>query len=309
MKAQDLKTQVTAQIIEDLKALEATPNAWKRPWTLLHTPHNLTTGKAYKGINVLLLSMQARLKGYNSGGWCTYKQAQALGGQVRKGEKSSCVLFYSQVTKRERSDRDEDEQGTYSMAKTFQVFNFDQIDDLEPELLPECGENRRLQGSLTERLLKPLGAKLEIAGEQPCYRPGEDLIRMPIPDLFFDQSYAPTLLHELGHWTGHKSRCARDLEGRFGDAKYAAEELVAELVSAHMMARLGLRHPEASSEHTKQHASYIKSWIRLLEGDDNALFKADGLAQQAIGFIEQRLGNPLESLLQGYEENAHEQAA
>lgn len=293
MKTQELKDQVTHNIITALEELEQNPAQWQRPWDLLTTPHNLTTGTPYRGINVLLLSLAAQEGGYPTGRWCTYKQAQDLGAQVRKGEKSVQGIFYSNVKKKGAAD---DEDNFYRMAKTFRVFNEAQIDGLEAVELPKCAKNQAQASELTARLLEPLGVALVALGDQPCYVPSKDELRMPRVEQFEAGAFARVLFHELGHWTGHATRCARDLSGRFGQEAYAMEELVAELFSAHMMARLGLdQSEEGLSEHRQAHATYLKSWIAVLKQDNQAIFTADAMAQRAIGFIEEQLGQSLES--------------
>lgn len=293
MTTQDLKDQVTQGLITALEELEHNPAQWQRPWDLLTTPHNLTTGTPYTGVNVLLLSLAALEGGYPTGRWCTYKQAQDIGAQVRKGEKSVQGIFYSHIKKKGAQD---DEDSFYRMAKSFRVFNAAQIDGLEELELPECEQNQAQASELTARLLKPLSVAMVTQGDQPCYVPSEDIVRMPRVEQFETGAFARVLLHELGHWTGHATRCARDLSGRFGQEAYAIEELVAELFSAHMMARLGLADGEKGlSAHRQAHATYIKSWIRVLKRDSQAIFTADAMAQRAIGFIEERLGQSLEA--------------
>jgi len=294
MTIQDLKDQVTQGLITAIEELEHNPAQWQRPWDLLQTPHNLTTGKPYRGINVLLFSLAALEAGYTTGGWCTYKQAQDIGAQVRKGEKSVQGIFYSQIKKK---GADKDEDSFYPMAKSFRVFNAAQIDGLEELDLPECAKNKAQASELTARLLKPLGVVMVTQGDQPCYLPHQDVILMPRVEQFKPNAFARVLFHELGHWTGGRGRSERALGARWGqDDGYAMEELVAELFSAHMMARLGLDDGEEGlREHRQAHATYLKSWLSVFKRDSQAIFTADALAQRAIGFIEERLGQSLEA--------------
>ena len=104
---------------------------------------------------------------------------------------------------------------------------------------------------------------------------------MPTSEAFQDAvAYYATLAHEVTHATGHASRCARDLKGRFGEDAYAAEKLVAELGTAFICADLALA-PEPRSDH----AAYVASWLKLLRGDKRATLTAAAKAQAAADWM------------------------
>ena len=131
-----------------------------------------------------------------------------------------------------------------------------------------------------QEFIAKLGASIRHGGNVAAYAPSQDVILMPHREQFeSDAHYLATSLHEHGHWTGHKSRLDRDLAGRFGDAAYAAEELIAELTAAFLCAALSipgqLRHPE-----------YIASWLKVLGGDNRAIFTASGKATAAAQYLE-----------------------
>jgi antirestriction protein ArdC len=167
------------------------------------------------------------------------------------------------------------------MLKTYTVFNFEQI-EWDPEHMPKGIELKDInpEAACAEAacLIKKTGATIKHGGGRAFYRSSDDFIGMPEPGAFEDaNAYWATLLHEVTHWTGHASRCARDLQNRFGDEKYAAEELVAEMGSAFLCTDLGI-------QGKIQHASYVSNWIKVLRNDKYALFTAARLAREAVAF-------------------------
>ena len=276
MKTSDLYQHVTNSII---KTLEEGTAVWIRPWKTSRVskgsimPHNFATGRPYSGINVPILWCRAADNGYAEHSWLTYQQATGAGGQVRKGEKSCTVVFTKKLAFKE-----EDDTGRkVSMLRQFYVFNVAQIDGLkEPEIKPELPEAREAN---TETFIQKTAAQIKHGGNKACYIPSLDFVALPEFNQFRSpQHYYATALHELGHWSGAKHRLDRDLQGRFGTRKYAAEELVAELTAAFLCAHLGI-------EGELRHAEYIKSWIELLKHDDRAIFTASSKALQAADYL------------------------
>lgn len=276
MKTIDLYQHVTDGII---KSLEAGTVPWTRPWKSSRAvkgsvmPHNFATGRPYSGINVPILWSRAADNGYDEHSWLTYQQATAAGGQVRKGEKFCTVVFTKKLTFKEEDDTTR----KASMLRQFFVFNVAQIDGLkEPEIKPETPEAREAK---TEAFIKETGAQIQHGGNKACYIPSLDFVALPEFNQFRSpQHYYATALHELGHWSGAESRLDRDLQGRFGTRKYAAEELVAELTAAFLCAHLGI-------EGELRHAEYIASWIELLKHDERAIFTASSKASQAADYL------------------------
>lgn len=274
--------QITAAII---RKLEQGTRPWVKPWRGVPVSRPLRScGTPYRGMNTFWLWMIAEAAGFMSPYWMTYRQCQKLGGQVRKGEKSTIAIFYKSYDK--QVERDDGEEGTESrrVLKAYAVFNADQCDVLpemyraEPEFEPvePAGREQRLDAFFSR-----VGAQLRHQGSEAYYEPVPDRITMPPPVLFdgYDHYYA-TLAHELSHWTGHSSRLGRDLKNRFGSDSYAAEELVAELSAAILGAELGL--PVAHLDH---HASYIAHWLELLNSDDRAMLTAAAKAEEAASLI------------------------
>lgn len=284
----DIHGEITQQIIA---AIEAGAGNFQMPWhqagTGLTRPVNALTGNTYRGINVLSLWVSAQIGNYSCGIWGTYRQWAEIGAQVRKGEKSSLVVFYKDLEiDRVDPDTGETEADTIFIAKPSPVFNADQVDGFTPSAQPP----RR---DLTERVdavehfITATRAQILHGGPSAFYRPATDHIQMPERDRFFGsptsnptEAYYSTLLHELTHWTGHTSRLNRDLKPRFDKRAYAMEELVAELGAAYLCADLAI-----ALEARKDHADYIADWLAALRSDPKAIFTAAAAASRATDFL------------------------
>lgn len=247
-------------------------------------PVNHATGVPYSGINVALLWAAAQAKGVERNEWLTFKQAQALGGSVRKGSKGVLCAFFRKLEVRDPAQpggSEDAEARSVAMLKPFWVFNVADVDGLpavEQGGTPGAAFDPIVRA---EALLIRSGVPIEWAGTRAFYRVLTDTIHLPSRERFASpvNAYA-VALHELVHSTGHASRLAREFGTRFGTEAYAFEELVAELGSAMLVAHLAL--PGARLEH---HASYIESWLRLLKRDPGAIFAASRLAGAAFRFI------------------------
>ena len=269
-----------------LAALEAGTKPWVRPWNPdaaggPQAPFNPTTGKHYRGINVLILGMSPRAFVTADPRWMTYQQAKENDWQVRKGEKSTTIFFYKPL---EVDDAEaKDGVRTVSVLKQYAVFHASQVDGIPAFIAPTVEEAPWQKPEAADLIMGNSGAVLRTGGGRAFYSPATDHIQLP-PESAFNgpHEWAATALHELGHWTGHKSRLDRDLSGRFGSASYAQEELRAELASAFLGAVLGL------PTDIPQHASYIGSWIEKLKQDKREIFHAAADAQKiadmALGF-------------------------
>lgn len=265
--------------------LQAGVRPWIRPWSAAGSTRPLRAcGTPYRGINTVWLWMAAEAAGYVSPSWLTYRQAQLLGGQVRKGERGTIAVFYKAYSK-EIADCDTGlvEREARRVLKSFTVFNACQIDGLPdaffpvPAPLPEP-TTRDLD---LDTFFTRIPAKLRHFGCEAFYEPLADRITMPDPSSFKDRDhYRATLAHELSHWTGHGSRLGRSLAGRFGSDAYAVEELIAELSAAMLGAELGL--PVAHLDH---HASYVASWLKVLKSDSRAILTASAKAEEASGLL------------------------
>lgn len=284
----DLYADVTAKIVAEL---EAGRFPWAQPWATrgeaatiaAGLPKNAATGAAYSGINILLLWGAAIENGFESQVWLTFKQAQALGGAVMKGERGSMVAYADKFIPKGELERVAKEGGDANFVpflKRYWVFNAAQCEGLpegvaEPaKPLPECETIPR-----AESLIRATGADFRIGGDRAFYVPREDFIRVPPQPAFFEPiNYYRTCFHELGHWTGHASRLNREFKGRYGSHAYAREELVAELSSAFVCASLAITP-------TVRHADYLGSWLEVLKEDNRAIFNAASLASKAADYI------------------------
>lgn len=271
MKTSELYAAVTNQIISELEA-GAVP--WTKPWKgggLGSLPANAATKRTYNGINIPILWHAADTRGYPTQRWMTFQQALELGACVRKGEKSTHIVFTKKITV-----KDKEEERKVGFLRAYSVFNVAQIDGLPDEVSPSA--EKPPEGA-TQLFIDATKADIRIGGDKAYFVPTLDFIAMPAPSMFNAvSSYYATALHELGHWSGHKSRLDRDLKSRFHEREYAAEELIAELTSAFLCAHLGV-------VGELRHAGYIDTWIQLLKHDDRAIFTAASKASQAADFL------------------------
>lgn len=305
----DLYQLVTDKVVAALKK-GAPP--WKRPWRSARhgqtgggmLPTNALTGNRYSGVNVLLLWMAAEEAGYGLNRWLTYRQAQQLGGQVRKGELSTLAVIYKDWQK-PAEDKDGnrlyDHEGnplmeTVPMLKANPLFNVAQCDGLPAHLtalpaavsapIPEENSGT-VSADISERVLTILNATgvtvISAAQDRAYYAPYLDRIVMPLTSQFFTEAdYWATLLHEMVHSTGHADRLNR--EGitapgrRFGDPVYSAEELVAEMGSAFLCAQLNVLGEV-------NHEGYVGHWLDILRADKRALFRACSQARKASEWL------------------------
>lgn len=283
----DIYTRVTDRIISDL---ENGVRTWLKPWSAEHTAGRISrslrhNGIPYQGMNILLLWRESLEKGYVAPIWITFKQAQELGGHVRKGEKGSLVVYANKLTRTETDDKGEEIEKQIPFMKGYSVFNVEQIDGLpahyygKPENLLPLSE--RLDHA--ERFIANTGVTVQHGGNSAYYSPAKDLVQIPPFEAFKDrESYYATILHELIHSTSHKSRLDRSFNTkRFGDNGYAREELVAELGAAFLSADLGIT-PEIRDDH----AAYLAHWLKVLQEDKRAIFSAAAHAQRAADYLQ-----------------------
>ncbi len=232
--------------------------------------HKLVTDKIIKLIEVnetLLWVAQQELQ-FSTCEWLTYKQAQYQGLQVRKGEKATPVVFYKTLSIK---DLETDEDKNIPLLKTYSVFNRDQLDGEEPE------NNDIPTQQNIESYIDNIPFIAEIG--EPAFYPALDIVKMPNIDKFqTSDSYYSIHFHELVHWTGHPTRLDRVQSTDKNTKEYAFEELIAELGSAFLSAQFGINREI-------RHASYIKSWVKLLKGDDKAIFKAAAAASKACELL------------------------
>ncbi len=282
----NLYSEITGKIIAELERGIA---PWVQPWTStkqlcpLGLPVNGLTRRSYSGINILLLWSSHEERGFASPYWLTFKQCIAMGGSVRKGGHGTDVYFADKFVPQKEQQRAKD-KGTDPTAihflKRYTVFNAEQCEGLPVGLfgVVEPRQSREIVPE-AEALIGSTGADFRIGGNQAFYVPSEDFIRIPNQTAYTDQiNYYRTAFHELGHWTGHKTRLDRNLTTKFGTVDYAREELVAEMATAFVCASLGI-------VPTVRHADYIGNWLQVLKEDAKAIVRAASLASKACVFI------------------------
>lgn len=281
-----LYAEVMARVIAEL---EEGRLPWVQPWDAAACgcamPANAVSGRRYSGINVLILWAAVIDGRYQSQRWLTYRQAQAAGGNVRKGERGTTICYADRFTPKDEVERarDEDREARQlAFLKRFTVFNIDQCEGLPERFTPELvAEPVNDADRIPEAhaLIEASGADFRIGGGEAYYSPRGDYVAVPPPLAFHSRiDWYRTALHELGHWTGHGSRLDRDQTGGFGSAAYAREELVAEMASAFTCASLSIRP-------TVRHADYIGSWLAVLREDEKAIFRAASAASKAADYL------------------------
>jgi antirestriction protein ArdC len=281
-----LYDEITDKILAELEAGRA---PWVQPWGTaaakapLALPRNASTGRAYSGINVLILWGAVIERGFPGQSWFTFRQALSLGGNVRKGERGTTVVYADRFVpddeKRRARETGEDAQ-TIPFLKRFTVFNAAQCENLPEDLgaaappaLPGLIEPR------VEALIRATGIDFRIGGNRAFYMPAHDYVQVPPPQAFFEPiNWHRTALHECSHASGSPHRLNRDLSGAFGTKKYAFEELIAEISAAFCCAALGI-------VPTVRHADYVGAWAECLREDNRAIVRAASQASKAADWL------------------------
>lgn len=277
--------EVADRLIEQMKQGTA---PWQRPWDKASfMPMNPSTGKRYKGINALSLMM----RDYDDPRWMTYKQAQVVGAQVKKGESGTSVQYWKfeeeRIKKNEHGKPELDREGKpvkevvrLERPKVFfaKVFNAEQIEGL-PSL--EVKKHDWNPVERAEQILTRSGAEIHHDGKgRAFYRPSSDSIHLPTKESFHNaEGYYGTALHELGHWTGHSSRLDRPIHNPFGSIDYAKEELRAEIAGLLIGNEVGV---DTRFEH---HASYVDSWADVLKKDPLEIIRAATDAEKILDYV------------------------
>ena len=279
----------TYQIITDriVSLLESGVVPWRQPWTGDGEPRNLSSGKAYRGVNTFLLGCSS----YSSCYWLTYKQARERGGHVRKGERGTPVVFWKwfktgdKATDAETTTETTPDKRPPCMVRYYTVFNVTQCDGLEyptPETRDTSATIPACEAIVDNMPHRPT---IDHGGDRACYAPITDVVSMPDRARFnSDETYYETLFHELTHSTAHKTRCARKSESKdwhpFGSQDYSKEELVAEIGSAYLCNISGIVDRTIDSS-----AAYIAGWLKRLRDDKRCVITAAAQAQKASDYI------------------------
>jgi len=283
--SRDVAAEITDLIIRKLE--EGVP-PWSRPWRCSGSGGRPLRhcGTPYTGINTLYLWALGDAEGYRSRYWMTYRQAEALGGNVRRGETGAISVYYSSFKKREEHpETGQAVERNIRFLRHYVVFNADQIDGLPayfyaaPEPVAPVAPSQRQHA--IDAFFAAIPAEVRHGGNQAYFTPTFDYIQMPNRSAFRSMDlYASTRCHETIHWSGHASRLARTFGKRFGDKAYSFEELVAEIGAGLCCADLGLPNQLHDS-----HASYVGHWVGILRGDKTAIIHAAAKAEQAFSYL------------------------
>ena len=293
----DIRAQITADIIEAMEKDGLPP--WRQGWSSGMLAFNASSGKVYQGINQLILGMQP----YGDPRYLTYKQAEYMGLQVRRGERGVRVIKLVEVERKRarqaagaEGEIVAEENGTALVLKAYTVFNAAQIDGMAPMPARECDVKPAEAVEAIVWGLQDTGLKLTFGHYQPAYDMRRDEIRIPVAADFYNQEdFNSCLVHEMAHSTANPKRIGRPFFS-FGTKEYAREEIRAELASSFM--GQGLIGLPPSQSMIESHASYISSWLEVLRNDKNEIFRAAADAQRICDYLSERAlmarprGNP-----------------
>ncbi len=267
-----------------MELLEQGTIPWRKTWNAgSNYPRNIS-GREYRGVNVFMLACQE----YNSPYWMTFKQCQDKGGHVRKGEKSTPVIFWKWIDRKDADDADTDEikNGKEPLLRYYSVFNIEQVEGITAPPAPETIANPFTPIERAEQIITgmPLPPRINYGGNQPAYSPVLDYVKMPVPAAFeTPEEYYATMFHELAHSTGHASRVGRKgiLEpSYFGSHSYSKEELCAEIGAAFLCGHVGIEQNVIENS-----VAYIRGWLKALKNDKTLLIHAAAQAQHASDYI------------------------
>ena len=282
MKTTELLEKVNTQIIA---LMDEHGQDWTKPWVSRLSngmPCNVVSGNEYSGINVFITSFMSN---FESRYWATYKQWTAKDAQVKKGEKCTHIFYLAPFTPKDAKTDSNGNKRQAFVNKCYAVFNADQVegwtdpDAVSPDLFP----NKAFNLENVEQFIQNTTADVRRSGESAFYAPSDDFIQIPEIERFNGtEEYYGTLLHELTHWTGHKSRCDRFPKERTRES-YAKEELVAEIGAAQLCALL-----DVEKTPREDHAKYLNYWMEVIAKDDKALMVAFSRAGKAVKHLQAR---------------------
>lgn len=291
MNATQIRESITSTIINSLEA-GGLP-AWRRPWTAdpngLGLATSLSTGKAYNGINQLLLQILAMQRNYQSKWFGTFNQTKQAGASVKKGEKSVKIVLWKPISRERTNEKGEQVEDRFLCLRTFSVFNVEQTTGLDQFRIGFAQPSDTIfeRFEAMDRLVAAVGVDLRHGGNKAFYSPGGDFIQMPHRHQFeSSEAYYQTLAHELVHHSESRIGFDRAKE----DNAYALGELVAELGASFLLAELGL----PASENIENCTRYLDHWLKAMKGDTKFVFKAAATASKAVDYLLSHVRQPKE---------------
>lgn len=271
-----------------MELLEQGTVPWRKTWNSGNNYPKNISGREYRGVNVFMLACQE----YGSSYWMTFKQVQDRGGHVRKGEKSTPVVFWKWIDRTDADDGDTEDTrgGKVPLLRYYSVFNLDQVEGIPApptaEIINTFTPIERAEAIIAGMPYKP---EIKHGGNQASYSPRWDRVKMPEPTAFESpEEYYCTLFHELTHSTGHASRVGRKgiIEiNSFGSHEYSKEELCAAMGEAFLCGHAGIEQKVLENS-----AAYIAGWLKALKNDRTLLVHAAAQAQKASDYILNRQG-------------------
>lgn len=282
--SKNIYEQVTLQIIEKLKQ-GVLP--WRKPWdgsdsVTPFLPHNFYTQHQYSGVNRFILLLTTLKENYTQSKWATFNQIRALGGNVRKGEHGTQIIFVQKKSFGKRNDdfdnsEDPKQRKSGTFVKRFTVFNLHQCESIEVSMNESSPQVFCIDHPMLEKYVVSTQTKTIHGGNSAAYYPDFDTICMPyVKDFTSQEAYFATYFHELIHWTAHPNRLNRDKANH----SVAFEELIAEIGACFLTTRFGFK------LELENHMSYIDNWLSVLKDDHKFIFKAASAAQKAVDYLD-----------------------
>lgn len=282
----EIRQDITDRIVAGIKSGTM---PWRRPWAIHENvghPTSLSTGNLYRGINTMLLGIRAANEGYESKYWGTYRQIQSLGGQVRKGERSTRIVWADRVQRKETDEDGDEVERAFTILKYFSVFNAEQSEGLDQFKVTDDVEQTVAIPDFepADKLIEATQADIRFGGSKAFYNFTKDFIQMPPRESFVGNEFYETCFHELSHWSEPRIGLERT-----GDTKsYAFWELVAEIASCYVCEELGI----PVRQRLDNHAAYCSGWLESLENDPKMIFDASGkaskIADHLFGYRQQQ---------------------
>jgi len=297
-----LESKRQAMLDALLLSIEKNPKRWEKGWIDIDVPYNPSTGKNYIGLNALFLDAKAQLLGYKDPRWVTFNQAKEMGASIKDNEKASEVFYWSKYDKATEKIFESEtiegmtdeackkyiEKNVRPVLKFYQVFNAKQCLNFPENIKRNAGNMSYVepvrQNEQIENIIKNSSAPVFYDGkDRAYYSQSSDSIHLPLVESFGTaQDYYATVLHEIGHSTGHASRLNRDLTGSFGSVHYAIEELRLAIASVFLQSELGINLGNAE---IANHAGYLKSWLAAVKKDVNVFYRAAADAGKVSCYI------------------------
>lgn len=290
---QQLRQSITEQIVAALEAGGVPP--WRRPWRVgpnAGFPANVVRGKAYRGINPLLLELASMRHGMPSRWWGTFNQWKNLGGRVMPrpshvppGRWGTQIVFWSPITKTVTNHDGEDEEDRFFVMRSYTVFNVDQVEgDRLDHLRAGCGADDTagfvIDHEPAEAAIAATGIDIRHGGTRAFYSPSDDYVQVPPRGSFTEASeYYETIFHELVHATEHPSRL--NWSRKEAENTYAMGELVAEIGACYLARELGV----PAFEGLSNHVAYLGHWLKAMKNDHRFIFQASAQASRAADYL------------------------